>query len=84
MASCEHMTSILNLQKVMLLFQQIQTGLTDHKMTKTLVFDARVTARYIRLNPMAWEVYPSFSFELIGCSMYFFNYLIIALFSDTY
>ena len=82
MASCEHMTFILNVQKVMLFFQQIQTGLTNNDMTSTIVFDDPVTARYIQINPVAWNGWPSFRFELIGCSTYFFHCLMIALFSD--
>ena len=74
-ASCEHMMFIL----VMLFFQQIQTGLTEVDMTCTIIFDDRITARYIQVNPVAWNHWPAFRFELIGCSMYFLLSLILCL-----
>ena len=58
MASCEHMTFILNLRKIMLLFQQIETGLTNAEMIGTLVFDVPVTAQYIRVNPVQYAHWP--------------------------
>ena len=80
MASSEHITFILNIHKVKLFFQQIQTGLTNNGVIRTIVFDDAVTARYIRVNPVEWNHWPSFRFELIGCRMYCFHCLIICIF----
>ena len=82
MASSEHITFILNIQKVKLFFQQIQTGLIDTETVITIAFDYPLTARYIRVNPVGWKSWPSFRFELIGCRMYFHCLIICIIFSS--